>query len=186
MAVGETPRLLTLHRSRLFVAAIAMAALLAGCGSGSRTAGTATEPTAGGAQQDALNFSRCMRAHGVSHFPDPSSSGSGVNFQDVPGIDPSSPAFNAAQTACKHLLPVKRPPSGPPSADARAQLIALARCMRTRGYSGLPDPKPNPPPSNASFGTAFGLGGYYIGIPNYMKPHSPSFVRALEACHQSP
>src|SRR5581483_5063609 len=113
-------------------------------------------------------------------------SGGGLDYQSIPGVNPSSPSFEAAQTACKHLLPVKTPPAGPPSAHARAQLIQLARCMRTHGYSGLPDPKPNPPPANASFSTAFGLGGYYIAIPDYMKPHSSAFVRALEACHQRP
>jgi hypothetical protein len=185
---------MTLHRFQLL--APAAAALLAGtaiaaCGSNASNASNASNsssagvnPTPAHAQQEALNFSRCMRSHGVPNFPDPTATG-GINF-NVPGINSSSPSFEAAQTACKNLLPVKSPPAGPPAPHAHAQLIQLAKCMRTHGYPGLPDPRPGPPPSNAGFGTAFGLGAYYIGIPDYMKAHSPAFIHALEACHERP
>jgi hypothetical protein len=175
---------MTRPRSWLLGCGVALAAVVASCGSGSTSPGRSREPTPARAQQDALSFSRCMRSHGVSNFPDPTATG-GLNL-DVPGINPSSPSFESAQAACRRLLPVKRPALGPPSAQAHARLLRLAQCMRARGYSGLPDPRPAPPPPNASFGTAFGLGAYYIAIPNYMKPHSPAFIRALESCHESP
>jgi hypothetical protein len=60
----------------------------------------------------ALRFSRCMRAHGVPSFPDPSvkSNGSGVAVTirmkaGSGGIDPHSPRFQAAQQACRSILP---------------------------------------------------------------------------------
>jgi hypothetical protein len=60
----------------------------------------------------ALRFSRCMRAHGVPNFPDPSvkSNGSGVSVTirmkaGSGGMDPRSPQFQAAQQACSSILP---------------------------------------------------------------------------------
>lgn len=52
-----------------------------------------------------LKFSQCMRSHGLSNFPDPSFSGGGfrLRFDPSSGIDPSSPAFKAAQAACASL-----------------------------------------------------------------------------------
>jgi hypothetical protein len=54
----------------------------------------------------ALAMSRCMRAHGVPNFPDPqfqSGPGGGVGVGirlDGTGLNPNSPAFQAAQKAC--------------------------------------------------------------------------------------
>ena len=48
-----------------------------------------------------LKFAKCMRAHGVPEFPDPTSKG----LTPGNGIDPNSPQFKAAQQACKSLLP---------------------------------------------------------------------------------
>jgi hypothetical protein len=177
--LGVTP-----PRSQLAAVAAALLAATAIAACGSSASSSAGHPTPSHAQQEALDFSRCMRSHGVSHFPDPAASG-GFDLS-VAGINSSSPAFLAAQTACRHLLPVKRVSSGPPTAQDFVRLVRLARCMRTKGYPGLPDPRPQPPPANPTFGTAFGIGGYYIGIPDYMKPHSAAFIHALEACHESP
>ena len=54
-------------------------------------------------RRQALAFSQCMRTHGVPNFPDPSFSGNGARIQlgaGSGGIDPNSPAFQAAQKAC--------------------------------------------------------------------------------------
>jgi hypothetical protein len=57
---------------------------------------------------DALAMSSCMRAHGVSNFPDPTfgtGPAGGVSVRiGGPGIDPSSPAFQAAQKICMPLM----------------------------------------------------------------------------------
>jgi hypothetical protein len=55
----------------------------------------------------ALAFSACMRAHGVTNFPDPQTRGGGIalQFKRGSGIDPQSPRFKAAQRACQSELP---------------------------------------------------------------------------------
>jgi hypothetical protein len=59
----------------------------------------------------ALQFSQCMRSHGLSNFPDPTFSGNGVRLQlsKSGGIDPNSPAFKAAQQACGSILQKSSP-----------------------------------------------------------------------------
>jgi hypothetical protein len=50
-----------------------------------------------------LQFSQCMRAHGLTNFPDPTfGSGGAVRLQvgAQAGIDPNSPTFQQAQKAC--------------------------------------------------------------------------------------
>ncbi len=131
-----------------------------------------------------------MRSHGVPSFPDPSDNGSGFTLS-APGINSSSPAFKAAQTACSALLPVKRVPSERPTAKAFARLLHWAKCMRQHGISGLPDPRPNPPPARGSPGTAgigtlMGDGGYWVGIPVTVDAHSPAFIRLSTTCGEAP
>jgi hypothetical protein len=48
-------------------------------------------------------FSARMRSHGLPKFPDPtfSNGGVGIELDRSSGIDPSSPQFRAAQTACQ-------------------------------------------------------------------------------------
>jgi hypothetical protein len=118
-----------------------------------------------------------MRSHGISSFPDD------LNFQNVPGLNPSSPAFKTAQTACQHLLPVKSVPAAAPSARTHAKLIRLSNCLRAHGYPSMPDPRPNPPPTHSSqYGTLYGEGDYWIGIPISIDAHGAAFVRTVTAC----
>ena len=54
------------------------------------------------ARQQALAFSTCMRSYGVPNFRDPSANGNislGGN-----GIDPQSPRYQTATTACRKYL----------------------------------------------------------------------------------
>jgi hypothetical protein len=162
-------------------AAITAATAIAACGSNSASSGGRTNPNQAQAQQGTLNFARCMRSHGVSNFPDD------LNFQNVPGISPSSPAFKTAQTACQHLLPVKTPPPAAPSAQTFAKLLRLSNCLRAHGYPSIPDPRPNPPPLGGSpetnrYGTLYGEGDYWIGIPRSIDAHGAAFVRTARAC----
>jgi hypothetical protein len=60
--------------------------------------------------QQMLAYSQCMRSHGLADFPDPQQGpGGGVAMQIEGGqgsdLDPNSPTFQAAQTACQSLVP---------------------------------------------------------------------------------
>jgi hypothetical protein len=57
------------------------------------------------AMAQALKFSKCMRSHGVPNFPDPQENGQAIHVGGGPGIDPSSPQVQAAQSDCRSLLP---------------------------------------------------------------------------------
>jgi hypothetical protein len=66
-------------------------------------------------QAQLLQYARCMRAHKILNFPDPTSKGLG----SLNGIDMNSPQFQSASEACQPLLPnqggsgpVTRPGSG--------------------------------------------------------------------------
>lgn len=50
-----------------------------------------------------LKFARCMRAHGLLSFPDPTSNG--IRIGPNSGIDPRSPRYQAAQKACAKYSP---------------------------------------------------------------------------------
>ncbi len=61
------------------------------------------------AKSQALAMSRCMRSHGVPNFPDPKiqvGPYGGVAFSvDLgAGVDPNSPAFQAAQKDCGSII----------------------------------------------------------------------------------
>lgn len=62
-------------------------------------------------QKAALAFSACMRSHGLKDFPDPSFTGGGVQLRlgGGPGsdLDPTSPLFQKARTACQAFAPGK-------------------------------------------------------------------------------
>jgi hypothetical protein len=55
-------------------------------------------------QQAALNFSRCMRAHGVTNFPDPQFSAGKISMGG-PGLNPNDPTMKSANAACQKLMP---------------------------------------------------------------------------------
>jgi hypothetical protein len=65
---------------------------------------------------NALKYSKCMRKHGVTNFPDPtvSTTGGGIGIRiGAPkgSLDPNSPTFQAAQNACGKILGL--PKGGP-------------------------------------------------------------------------
>jgi hypothetical protein len=169
-------------RMRLLAAVIAAsgALLVAGCGGSARSTTTtgaasnagsppvsaggdsgAPSPPAGVAA-DAVRFARCMRSHGVTDFPDPSSSG-GLT---IPPDDRNTPAFESASRACQSLMPGRAGgPSGQTSTMSRAQELELAQCIRSHGVPNFPDP-------NASGGLSL----------NGINPNSPAVKAALQRC----
>ena len=50
-----------------------------------------------------LRFADCVRSHGITNFPDPTVNAKGVSV-DPHGLDMTSPAFHAAQQACRKYM----------------------------------------------------------------------------------
>jgi len=135
----------------LLAAAAAGVALLASGCSGSSSTTTSTN-SAGGASTEngvtqAYKYAACMRDHGASNFPDPhvSISGGSTQISMMAGGNPKgSPQIQAAQTACRGIMP--GPSSVSPGAQAQQQRartrdeLSFARCMRKHGINGFPDP----------------------------------------------
>lgn len=69
------------------------------------SSGNATQGPTSQANARQLKFALCMRKHGVTNFPEPSAnSGGGPQSVTEYGIDPNSPTFQAANSACASLL----------------------------------------------------------------------------------
>ena len=62
-------------------------------------AGTAQQQQAKLTQ--ALNFARCMRAHEVPDFPDPTTAGNGGMGFNMSGVDTHSPQYQSADRTCQ-------------------------------------------------------------------------------------
>jgi hypothetical protein len=165
-------------------AALAGTALLvAGCG-GTSPAGAvqvASLPTASATatatssatshRGDALKFSQCMRAHGVSKFPDPNADG-GIAINAGPGssLDPNGAQWKAAEAACKQYAPQGGAPLDPKAAaDLQKQFLAYAKCMRDHGITAFPDPK-------------FEDNHVSLSLPQSINPNSTKFKAADKAC----
>ena len=131
-------------------ALLGLVVMAAGCG-GAKSPGVAGGGggTAGGGSSSGglakfEAYSRCMRSHGISDFPDPTTSpggGVGLSLNGGPGTDlnPSNPRFNAANQTCHSLEP-----GGSTTPEQTAQKIAAevkwAQCMRSHGLPSFPDP----------------------------------------------
>ena len=60
-------------------------------------------------QVDYLRAAQCMRAHGITGFPDPVFAGGGVNFPVPASIDTHSAQVVRAIAICRRLIPVGLP-----------------------------------------------------------------------------
>jgi hypothetical protein len=156
------------------LAGIGIPLVLTGCGSAGNTR---TATTTASSASPALEYVKCLRAHGVPSFPDP---GPGGRLASIPSdIDTAAPAFRFAQGACANLVPGGT--AGPSSKGSRQALLADAECMRRHGLANFPDPTPTPPPPpppGERTGNAVGGSGAYLVLP----PTSPAVSRAEAAC----
>jgi hypothetical protein len=165
-----------------FVVVGVCAVAVASCGS------SADQPTGASSSRAQLTLSECMRTHGVPAFPDPS--GGNINIAGT-GINPSSPAFEAAQVACKKLWASSLPTMMPASEQQKQHLFAISQCMRRGGVSGFPDPTTGvAAPTNSqgySIDIAIGSGSGAIEllVPHTINTNSPAFEQAAKACHLS-
>jgi hypothetical protein len=151
-------------RQALFILALAEGGLLcaacggsppsgvANLGSATTTTQTSSSQTAGSGSTSkykaALAYVDCMRSHGVSNFPDPTSDGQ-INVKFAyggkdgspasSGIDRMSPQYISADQTCRHLLPGEVPTPAQ-NQQALANDLKFAYCMRSHGVSNFPDP----------------------------------------------
>jgi len=158
------------RRSLGALAALICAPGLTACGSSSRPSG------ANAAGDPALEAARCIRAHGVPNFPDPSADHGLVVPND---INPQSPAFRSAQQACSKLTSGGEG-QGTASRNGNLQLVALARCMRAHGVPNFPDPTSSPPPPSS--GNALGGPGSYLALGTPQEQQSPAYKHAAAVC----
>jgi hypothetical protein len=163
-------------RSSELIAALAAAVTvmtLASCGSGTGSSSAATGASDGSA---GLAFAKCMRAHGLPHFPDPGGPRPSGNVISLLGAqlpastDIRAPAFQAALSVCLKRINGGHPPP-PVSAAQKAQAVQFAKCVRAHGVPDFPDPVFN----NGRIGQALG--------PND-DPNSPALRHATLVCGQ--
>ncbi len=158
--------------SRALVWALAALAVLglAACGSSSPSSSSGS----GGGRSDAnaLAFSRCMRSHGITNFPDPETKGglTRLRFRVSPG-GPTQQTMETAQRACKRYAPFEQVHLSPQQKVERQEaVLKFARCMREHGVDVHG--------SASGGGFAIRIGGPQGG-PN---PESPTFQAAQKAC----
>ena len=125
------------------LAALAMVALV---GAGCSSTGSSGDSGNTAHHEKAVKFAECMRDNGVSGFPDPDASGELTIDGVVNGssLDPNSPAWKKAISACKDLQPPgftghKR------SAEEQAAALKFAQCIRDNGVKDFPDPAKGEP-----------------------------------------
>lgn len=158
----------------LSVAAVGLVFAVTACGSSARSrAGSSAQPTYAQAEQVAVRFADCMRSHGVSGFPDPTSP---YEFKfllsPASGANQRSPAFGSAEAACAYLLP-RRGQAAQSAAEDQTHtpaLLAFARCLRRHGFPTFPDP------------TASGELTHEMVAEAGINLHQPAVVQAADAC----
>jgi hypothetical protein len=143
-----------------------VALLLVGCGSGDDSpavatasksgekAGTTTTPKVNQEQQ-ALQFTRCMRDQGID-MADPTVDANGNLRLQPPmeGDQQSQADLQKARDACQQYLQGLRQDSmGEDQTEFRDSLLKYAQCMRNNGYD-LPDPNFSNQGSGGPFGGA--------------------------------
>ena len=159
----------------MLAAGLAAAALTA-CG------GSARHPLGSGHENGQLALAECMRAHGVSNFPDPTtgpgggegfaiSSALGSSTVTVDGTSFAGPVFTSAEKTCKLFGGGTAPP--PVSEKQKEQLVAFARCMRDHGFPDWADPT-FPPGGGVQPG----------GPPGGADRNSPRVMHAAQTCNR--
>jgi hypothetical protein len=151
-------------------AAVLTTCALAACGgsasrSSSANAGDASNgPSAAIETQyrHAVKFASCMRAHGVSQFPDPKNPG-GFPEATIKRLNDSAPGYAEAHSQCDPLLQNAGAPTRAESASTLVNAVKVAKCMRAHGVN-MPDPSLQP---NGQL--EFSMANVNINAPNFDK-----------------
>jgi hypothetical protein len=167
------------------VAFAAVSVLAAGCGGG------AASPRGSGKPPETtllIEFSACLRAHGLPGFPDPQSEAAGGGFPSNslnPYLNPSArgafalndytPQFQAAEKHCSSLARASLFIMTPAQIQAQSQQdlkreLAQVACLRKHGFPDVPDPTAQ--------------GG--INIPSSVDMNSPQYAAAAKLCNAPP
>jgi hypothetical protein len=166
------PLMSSLRAPLLGLAAAALAGTMAACGgsSGSSTnASSSSDPS-----DQAVKFAQCMRQHGID-MPDPKpGNGGGFTFRARgPKGGASSQKLQAADKACRKLLPNGGRPNLTPAQRAQARDAALkfAQCMRSHGIN-IPDPQEGKPllikpPNSGSTGFQSAMKACQSNLPKF-------------------
>lgn len=179
----------SLRRRGLSVAVITavLAVLVAACSGRGSSAGSGGSAHAGGssASASAVAYSACMRSRGVPNYPDPDSSGQ-LPKTDAQQLGVSTSHYQAAQQACRHLLPTggslqQREHQCLENSDCTPAMVQqmldadrkLARCMRSHGVPNFPDPITD------SHGPIFNITA--AGISDAAS-HAHQFIATLNEC----
>ena len=159
------------------VAVVACSLSASGCGGSSSHvasgASSATSATTTTAENGLFAFSQCMRSNGVPSFPDPQRFAGGNVKLTIHQLGTSSPHFQAALSACNHLLPSGGSGTQETAQQQRTQLadeLSFARCMRSHGLARFPDP------------TAQGQLSVEMVRAQGIDVHSRAVLRVVQAC----
>ena len=128
------------------IATAAFALLTVACGSSPSSTGSGGSPKAAGTASSpaasvspALAFTRCVRTHGIPGYPDPGSDGT-VPKETPQQLGVSDSQYQAAQSACQHLLPNGGQQTNVQTAADQRNAVRFAGCMRRNGVPNWPDP----------------------------------------------
>ena len=112
-----------------------------------------------------------MRAHGLTGYPDPKQAGTQISItvHVTPGsnLNPHSPRYQAARSACKAFLP-SGSLTAAQKAAANARALNYSQCMRSHGIGSYPDPN--------------GEGTIVVQAGSGIDPRSAQFQNAQKAC----
>jgi hypothetical protein len=168
-----------LRRGAMVAVVVGSVALLAAACSGGSSSPTAGSPGASPANSTTgdLAYSQCMRAHGITSYPDPNPSG-GIAISGNSGINVNSSQYQAASKACQSKLGGQQS-DAQQIADYPAEL-KYAHCMQSRGVD-VPDPAaPGTNGSDTQSNSSPGSSGASSG--NGVNPNSPQYIAANKAC----
>jgi hypothetical protein len=137
---------------------IGLTLLVTACHSGRSKGSDATTPGSGssGSSQNAtdagLKYGQCMRAHGVTNFPEPN--GDPGAPQTGGPVDIGSQQYQNAEKICAPLVAGVKGNAPSQNPQNQAKLLQYAQCMRSHGVTNFPDPNSN---------GGFTLGGGQVG-----------------------
>ena len=183
---------------------VALAPLAAGCGGGAKSSsvaslgttasnGASSSPSPSSSNAAAfpigssmstdvgtgtagVNYSACIRSHGVPNYPDPDGKGT-ITITVSASLNPTSPVFQQAEADCRHLIPAGSEAGQTLSSSRRQQIqkraLAFATCMRAHGVPSYPDP------TFSNGGIIQKSGG------NSLDPNSPIFQAAQKTCQSN-